>query len=426
MPSRLWGAIVALGFLMICLLVGVLGWTPPNRRVTLGNGSIREILGLTREPAPPPEQGPLYRRFLGRHLPDGLRDRLKWDRPRIYSSRTGGDALICWQQQPAKDKAANVWLSGVQWIEDRHGCRVPGEQELTHTGDREGIAAIFTTFPRREEVFTMVLPVDGKTAARTVLVSLPHRSYPHWAATVLPTKWSDGKLEARLLTFRGGRISLQQGVFPEQQGVELTFQVKVNGRLSSDWQPANITLRDATGNVVDPFEFGGYMFEAIRPGEWRATGMNRLCLKETWEVDLTLEQVRGFAQADLWTFRNIRVPDLYRSADVNQIAYSRGVPLRLDFVVKEREDGLTVPLKAPPHLEEITLVDATDARGRSVSFSYQYGVITRRPDNMGFEIPWEVKQVNLAFARPQKAKVRFRAQPQAVGLTPSAESLDRP
>jgi hypothetical protein len=413
MQHRIAWTATALGILVLCSAIVGLGWTPRNKRVSLPGGESLEIWGLSRD-ATAPEQGPMYRRLVAPRLPDGLRTLLKWPLLQLFAA-PGSETLICWQHNESSMPPGGWPTISGQWIEDRHGCRVPGELQFASSRLQTVTAILFKSYPRREEEFTLIIPREGQEAATVRLASAPRRTYPHWTSPPLPARQADGKVEVELLAVGAGGEGRAPSWAGEGQFVQFHFRITKDGNPTRQWRPAGIALSDATGNIVQRHDMWGLQFEETAPGEFRATAMNRLCLQETWEVLITLEQVSGFPPDDLWTFRNVRVPDLHQSADVNQVAYSRGVPLRLDFVVKQQEESLTVPLKASSKVPELILTDLTDARGVSVLEPSLYGVYSSRPDNTHVPIPEGATRLNLAFARSRKAEARFRALPKGPG-----------
>jgi len=219
------------------------------------------------------------------------------------AAETGGDVSsrlgVVWlniQGPAAAGRYGN--LSAV--IEDRHGCEFDTAAcDLVEPWH----APSFACFPRREPRMIVAVKNDAGGRLCDFGVHSPSGEYPVWRPEPFPVRKADGKFAADLL-----RLSRWQA--PDVTGrargwISGAFRVRHGGVETSEWEPARISVADATGNTreehIPAYRSGQVGFPGLcrREAAWklRVEFAPRLPLKVepdvTWTVPASLHVVPG-------------------------------------------------------------------------------------------------------------------------------------
>jgi hypothetical protein len=314
---------------------------------------------------------------------------------------------------------------------DEHGCEIEAAGYATRYfngwGSSEAIEAwVLPVFPRR-----------GKTVGLRAFMLSPEQKWVHafewtvrnptpgphpvWQPHPLPLTARTGDLKVTLTGLTGGVKLADRGGWPAGGRVltRATFQVARGGRPANEWEPVGIQVSDASGNTwsslgFPPPESRASKRIAIEGAPWRD--------EPAWKLRVEMARVTSFTPEELLTFRNLPVPRLDKPAHPNRTLTYHGLRLRLQTISGPFpprppprkalfNTSLQLYLTPPSDAVRLTLVRATDDRGRPLSVS-RFG--RRGKDgrhSCGFDLPPGAKSLNLTFALQKSRFVEFLAKP---------------
>jgi hypothetical protein len=404
----------------------------------LPDGSMLTLASVSAGKVHPYAYGTWWQTRLYPLLPPAVRDRSGW-----WSSRSGWqtgtyispepNALVIQAIRRGKSPRG-MWPVVAVPVDERGREYSPGmllawTPVVTATGSVQ-----FWDLP--------VFPRRGSTVGARLYAQMPHgpwvrvgefhgknplsRSYPHWSPEPLPvTKWS-GDLAMTLTGLTAGQ-TIGDPRHPEPPGNDNWTRAALcltrNGRQATGWQPIRVALSDATGNQWSHrnqhwppqsrnrlFEFAG----RLPPGE--------SAVKLRFEVMRT----RGFGPDELWVARGVPVRPPDRATAVVAAARRQGAELSLTVLDARGPFGLgyrrgrpapmlEVDLLMPPPDLRVTLLRATDDRGRTIP------AFIPEPAASGgsvyryrfFHVSPEARAMDLVFAVTRSRFFEFRVAPPA-------------
>jgi hypothetical protein len=198
------------------------------------------------------------------------------------------------------------------------------------------------------------------------------------------------------------------------------FRVTRNSRPAREWEPVDVMLSDATGNRWSPPD----TFVEPKGDEKRFFFGGTLCPDEpAWKLRVRFARVSGFAPEELWTVRDLAVPEpgFGESAPVTAAAQRQGVTLRVQRVSRWARPPLSdlpaewpyrcaLEISAPvPDDLRLTVLRATDERGRRLIARFRHD--GRGRCTVSLSGPPPLQKVNVTFAIQRCCFVEFVAAP---------------
>lgn len=284
-------------------------------------------------------------------------------------------------------------------------------------------------FPRRGRrvglrLYTRLPDGEWRPAAQFLAGNPSSGPYPVWRPRSLPDSMRQGGLAFTLTRFRTG-VDLAGGPHPPspvEAWTEATFQVTENGKPTTAWEPADVTLSDATGNVWKP----AVCMHDRKDGAARLFFRGALWPGEpAWK--LHVEFVPGMPKdpRSVWALRGASMPrpGLYARSDARLVR--GGVTFRLmgisgeggrpnapvGMVTNPEIPAAYVRLSPPPQHLRLRLASATDERGRPCALSRPQGGFVGQY-SFRFLAPPGAKRLDLSFAPQGPTRVvEFLAAP---------------
>jgi hypothetical protein len=278
-----------------------------------------------------------WQRLLAPLLPPRLRPH-----PNRWTSIYTADhpkTLVLWTHQEQMTPAAHwdpdLWEKRVI-SSDEHGCRAETGL-LTAAGaglnwppTEEYAAWALPAFPRRGRTVGVEIEERRRgeaewTALARFVVSNPDPGpHPRWKPRALPITRAADDWSATLTALEtGGR---PRGAAAEEGWSRAGFRLAWKGRPTRAWQPAAVTLSDATGNRWTPTT------GAVAPqgDEQQLPFRSLLWPDETaWKLEVRFEQKAGFSPDQLWTAPPLDLPARRKVNRVDAIVRRQGATLRL-------------------------------------------------------------------------------------------------
>ena len=347
------------------------------------------------------------------------------------------DFLVAWIRQVHKP---DQWPNYQLYAYDKAGKACVSSSGMTYGNTRqrgrEVVGIRFDAFPRRDGKIIFKLQEWNRQTGQlkvkdAFIISNPaHGPFPEWLPDPLPDTQSDGDLDVTLTKLVAGvKTPWQRGNSgpddPINKGVQVAFDVQQNGREATNWQPVQVETFDATGNrtlgYVNTSYQGGKPMTFYQYGLWPD--------EPAWRLRVEMSRTSGFTDDELWTVQNVPVEsgtqqslwNYNRNSRDNPPAFAEttlnGVHLKL-FPVKQFTDqppesamqgGFRVETDRIPEGTQMTLVNATDDQGRSIS-SWRMGW-GGNFEAFALRDMSGVKSLNLTIALHKSRFVEFTVKP---------------
>ncbi|HXC98854.1 MAG TPA: hypothetical protein VN048_05900 [Verrucomicrobiae bacterium] len=350
--------ILALFFLLLLLAGGavLILWLKPHRstsaRLLLPDGTTVSVAGTT---------------FGTNHVIGGTLARLVARTPwgmQVALGRLLGSGVVTHQALSTPTPTLVVWLDSptiapaspprpfLGWYEgylaDTNGF-VSGSDQTFYPGVGGLFAMQFSAFPRRNRTLALHFyfhDTQGKVKqCGTLTVLNPEfRAYSQWQPETLPATKMVGDVKATLIQVTTG-LGNDMSYSPLPDGGHVvTFSTNHDdGRnetgcclllrsptdSSQIWQVDHVELSDATGNVLrstsmssggadDIFSFG--------PSLWTN--------ESAWKLRCEIKRTKGFAAGELFTFKNVPVPEMLQTNYPGWATNVNGVTVTLDHIIR--------------------------------------------------------------------------------------------
>jgi hypothetical protein len=304
--------------------------------------------------------------------------------------------------------------------------------------DRMEIMGIqLNAFPRRErklELRIMSWGLHGQQVAkgRFVVSNPARRSFPRWAAELLPDTQSDGDLAVTLTHLAFGVRGFNGGGTGDvlNKAVRASFRTEQNGAVVTNWQPVQIETSDATGNhtVNNSWSSVRENDETLMTYQWGLWPD-----EPAWKLRVEMSRTSGFTTNEQWTVSNIPMQagdqqDLWNyNGQRNRKAVApfaettlNGIHLKIlpalvwknQTVEGHKRGGFRLLADPEPDQFRVTL-EITNDRGHRVQTmgsSINNGYYAYQLDDLG-----NPKTLNVTLALHKSRFVEFTVKPQKAG-----------
>ena len=401
--------------------------TPPGRRLTLADGRVVTLAGVTYGTEHRFVQGPPFARVLAPILPPAWQRKLglnaafhKSDRPTlmVWVMWRGGNA------NPRELTDASVF--------DDHGVECePVRSQATlylHDPPRGAIRGWeFKHFPRRAGTIGLRLYARGAVYKpdRLAEFQFPNpapRTYPAWTASPLPITVRAGEWEFSLVKFTTGE-PIPDRDKPSRGWVapwtSTAFHVGSNGQPSRAWTVPSLELTDATGNTAN-----SYRSAASRIEGQPIFGLSAALWPDepAWRLNVEFSRIVDFAPDELVSLPGLPVPErgthslIHTQAAVQGATFSGRLLAHLETPVSIahlRAGAELVVSLVPVEGLRLRLVHAADDRGRELRHVPGYAEASG-PHNFWLEMPPDARALDLTFAVTRSRFVEFVARPEFI------------
>ena len=427
-PRRVWTLIAVLAVVIVAVAVWSLAsLRPPVRSATrLADGTLLTLEDVTYGREHALVKGAGWQKALAKLFPP-LKERLVIEYSRTLSQHP--EAVTFWVVRTGAP-AGSYWdVRGAAL--DEHGCETEPTGGVTNSDGpgREVHGFTLNVFPRRSRtVGVRVYQRDPQSNRwrRLAEYSVPNpyrRSYPTWSPEPVPATKPNGDLSVtltRLVTGAGPGTPPRKPQPGEEIWSNARFRVVQNGKPSTDWQPREVEVSDATGNRFTS-SANTYGQDGDSRGSMHLGWRGSLWPDEpAWKLRFEFSRRAGFAPDELWTLNGLVLPQKGKTLKVAQRAVRQGLPVELVALSRggappdgfsSFSEGAGVHLSAPSVRPgtRITLVRVTDERGRPVKqggSGWGGGQFS-----FGLEPPADAKRLNLTFAIHKSRYVEFLAAP---------------
>jgi hypothetical protein len=434
--TKVFALVAALVVIGVTIVV-VVAWRKPYlAQQTLPDGKVITLVDMTLGNRHISPLAPLRDR-LGTRLPAGWHKHLKIQTPPMPSAEVSSNYLTVWLTAPANtDGTARRWqlLVGDNWDNfsiNNNSYSRPVAVSLASNMWLQGLPMV--SWPRRAEKLRLQLyPDDGSYPSKVVAefwVKNPGRDRKTrpWTAAPWPVTVGDGDLKFTLtslwlgLAWQGDGWTLRPERDPLQRKTRGTFRVTKGGVAQTNWNAYHVReIRDATGN----WSHGNGFVSTIRDGET----MNQfsqlpLPADEAWRMTVEFSRVSGFSPDELHTVKGFIMSNegQWGSAVTNAVGQQRLIvrweqpwmdksPYQISARVEPEPRGSALALIRSPVSHRLTLVRATDDRGRAVTFKNHgegagttHEILNPEPD---------ATSVDLVFAYHRSRLVTFQVKPE--------------
>lgn len=463
--NRLIAAFLAVA--AVALAVGVIASLEPKPKLPaplmLATGETVTLRGITYGTNHSAPFGPGWMRL----LPSVVRSRLLplfvktpvlfWDRTTVEPK------MLLWLEvrnhgatNPPAPSATQTWLM----LADDHGQAAGGRENVNFIsgpgfGASYGVVVEFGALPRRakkiEAQWLQGVYNDVKCVAQWELPNPAPSPAPSWPAEILPAARSDGDLECtleRLLfgagsssrSFRSDRGTERREFPPAKPGEEIQAVAQAflreQGKLTTNWSIAGVTLADASGNLATARSIStspagkGWASASFGPVLWPS---------ETWEVRLSAKRAPSapFAPEELAEFKDIPIQGLDVPTGLSEQRTSAGVRLQLTrFTLREppppngswstaNVSELKVLVSGLTNGVYLDLLKAVDEKGNPcVPSSWSSSSSGGRPVECSYSflsIPVDARRLSFTFAVQRGREFRFRVQPEVAATNMSLD-----
>jgi hypothetical protein len=297
----------------------------------------------------------------------------------------------------------------------------------------------FKAFPRRSpnlmlELFERQRTGEHRFLGRFRLENPIAGSFPEWKPELLPARKNTDEVDVTLDNFStghgwettvkhlpGNRTVIRRG--PRQPGESSvsSFAVRFLPRAESDseWTIAGTELGDATGNLLRSTSFGSTSSGAFRsftisPSLWPN--------EEAWKLRLEVKRQRGFAPAEMVSFRAIPLPAVEATNLFSIRTNLSGVSISLDRIIRRAPivgeswsstdlsqlHVRVTPLPTGVHcdLVKVRAEPGTDVQIPSVSSSDTERTYSLR------NVPLDARTIEITFAIHRSRFVEFLVRPE--------------
>ena len=381
MKAKIW-LWTGTAILLAGLVAGAMWWKLRPQTVVLSDGTKLRLVAVTYSK---------HHNFPGNRLP-------------VRANRRNGtldstnDTLFVWIEQQHK---GNQWPNYQLLAYDKSDTACAGVGMMTTRQSRPGdemVGIRLDAFPRRASKFYLrIQEWNPRTGRQTVkdsfVVSNPARgSFPAWYPDSLPDTQSDGDLDVALtrLVF-GAKSPYNRNPNapndPMNKAVLAAFQIQQNGKIATNWQPAQIETFDATGNHVSGWCNSHWENdEEVTLYQWGLWPD-----EPAWKLRVEFSRTSGFTDDELWTAPKVPVESGQMQNFWNSTPRGRngpgfaettlnGVHLKI-FPVKRFADqapdsqpqgAVQIQADSVPEGMRMTLVKATDDQGNDLG-SWTWG-----------------------------------------------------
>jgi len=425
-PTRFVWLALALSFVLAVTVWWALR-TPPGRRLTLADGRVLTLAGVSYGTEHRFVHGSPFARTLAPILPPAWRTKLglktaflKRDRPTlmVWVMWRGGDA------SPRELTDASV-------LDDRGiECEPIRSQATLYLYDQPQGAIRgweFAHFPRRAERIALRLYTRGAAynPDRLAEFQVPNpapRRYAEWKASPLPITARSGAWAFALAQFTTGE-PIPDRDKPARGWIapwtSATFQVASNGQPSRAWTVAGVELTDATGNTAHAYRSAASSLEG-QP----VFGLSAALWPDepAWKLRVEFSRIADFAPDERVSLPPIPVPEpdthslIHTQMTVQGATFSGkllahlAVPASIGNIRARAE--LVVSL-VPVEGLRLRLVRAADDRGRELRHLPGYAE-TSGAHNFWLELPADARTLDLTFAVTRSRFLEFVARPEFV------------
>lgn len=352
----------------VCLLIG----QPPALQVSrLPDGSTLRLEAVT--------MGPQHRVVLGRY----------WQRllagPLSPALGAGWGPTTC-AFGPSSPSTAVFWLTRKSNF-PMNRCRavafdVSGDEVEVTTGPfRSSLASgeeiwawTLPAFPRRGPWLGLRIYFNAwaQPVAQFRVRNPSPGPHPTWKAPVPPVTTTCGSLSFTLDRLDTGQVAPSSAPAPyrDRHWTHAAFRVRERGRPTDRWEPVDITLTDATGNRIVPWEANRQQEQNESHLRFRG---NLPTHESAWKLRVEFALVRQLTSDEQWKVDGVSVPKRWGSSQLTVASRNRGLRLRVNVVRIPYPYGrgnspvsLRVDAQAPalPSGVRLALVRAVDDRGR--------------------------------------------------------------
>jgi hypothetical protein len=266
---------------------------------------------------------------------------------------------------------ANGYVAGSTW----HGYKT------TMSVSHESIGIGFPAWPRRDSHVRLVVYQlgQGQTLSRLATFTAPNptpRHYPTWNPAKLPITTRvenyDFALERLLLgaDFEGRYQPLTNN-YTHRALAE--FRVTRNGRPSSSWGPASITISDATSNTIHVVSWS----RSSNEGKSRMGFRSTLWPGEPWKLRVEFSRSANYSSNELVRFPPIALPrELVETKTTNTFAVNvstnwQDIPVTVTALERLSRNSSVPALRVRcgplPADHRVTLVKMEDDQKRNIS-----------------------------------------------------------
>jgi hypothetical protein len=344
------------------------------------------------------------------------------------------DSLVVWFSQPGSEFATG-WrsVSDAAAAVDEHGCRYDILQAGAGQSSGSGMIGqwqspqihrwTLETFPRRRRIVALRFydrNRDKPVAEFTVPNPTPG-PHPTWTAEPYPITKRDGDLAFTL-------VRLHPDPRPDVRlrlGARASFSITQNGRPTTEWEPVEMTVSDATGNVVTD-----RIGRSSQPNPLQRTddlGFLGLCPYEpAWRLHVEFSRTAHsrVAPAQCWTVHGVPVPKPNTITRTTATATRDGATLQLLGIAgagtvswsKDSSGSAQQPyvrLRVSSRDARRPTLRAADEKGRQIivaQTSYA-GSPNEQVCQYYLQIPPGAKNLDLTFAVHKSRFAEFVARP---------------
>jgi hypothetical protein len=419
----LWSVVT---ILIIGIAIAAFLWLRKPQIITLSDGTKLTLLGVT---------------YGKHHVPPKITmagTRARGSGARIDSTN---DTVVVWIEAEHKP---NQYPNYQLMVYDQANTACASAWAQTQSQIKNGVNVLgfqLDAFPRRARKIYLRIMSNGQRGQQVskeqFVVSNPARGpFPKWTPEPLPDTQSDGDLDATLTRFNygvrgfgfngGGRLKDD----PMNKAVLAAFRTEQKGVVATNWQVIRIETSDATGNHSSGNSWSNQREndESVMTYQWGLWPD-----EPAWKLRVEFSKQSGFSDDELWSVTNVPVnagsqQDLWnynggrnnRTSSAFAVTTLNGIQLKMYPVIQftdqnsgdgEKPGGFRVESDQPLDGMQMTLVKATDERGREVqSWSGQgWGGNSRQ---LEFQNLRNAKTLDITIALHKSRFVEFTVKPQ--------------
>ncbi len=344
---------------------------------------------------------------------------IKWDGTNNVRQRFGDENLVVFDDQGNESLAA----LGASTLGNDDGKRYRAIRSW-----------MVSAFPRRSERIGLrflrrpVGATEWETEWEFRVANPAFRHYPQWEPEAIPATKSDGDLSVTLNGLTAGlklRMTSPESsdVVMEVPGVQAVLKL-AGGQAGQIWQAKSVEILDATGNKWTPYSTMTFVKD-VGDGEEFTFGGSLWPGEAAWKLRVEFSRTAGFDRDELWTVRGIAVPkakEMIKLADSTtrgesklQLVAITGTkakqPGDMEWIAEGGLVNISIRTTPKPEGERVSLVEATDDRGRRVEV--RPGPDWNSGNNVfGLVVPEGAKTVDCSFVLHKSRFVEFLAKPE--------------
>ncbi|MFN3650205.1 MAG: hypothetical protein ACK47B_11555 [Armatimonadota bacterium] len=308
---------------------------------------------------------------------------------------------------------------------DEHGDRIgPLHRSWPAAipGQNRWLTVWLDAFPRRGRIVRVQYfrPGSSEPAAEFAVDNPTPGPHPVWTAEPYPIRKNAGDLTCileKLVTGFGHRQLDARAAPGESPYTRATFRFEQEGKPTVEWQPVGITVSDATGNVLSPWD--GFIVRRGKAQELQFAAA--LSPRESaWKlrVELCRTARARFAPQETWTVQGLRVPA--RNEVISSTATTRLLGTQIQIQELTGPDNawlkprVRVQVRNPRKGYRLTL-RATDEHGRTFA---GYGTSSSARQQLGgmqcdffLNLPPDSRTLDLTLALSRSRFLELLARP---------------